>query len=105
MTYTGGHDHARALAGIKEQRENSALPLLTLPTGTLVLLLPTDCVKDRLAAYYHWGDKQCLEQALLVTQNTAVDLRDIRRWSAGEGKPAEFERIRRKFLEARRKRE
>ena len=78
---------------------------LTLPTGTLVLLSPTDCVKDRLAAYYHWGDKQCLEQALLVTQNAAVDIRDIRRWSAGEGKLAEFERIRSKFLEARRKRE
>lgn len=26
----------------------------------LKLLTPTDCVKDRLAAYIHWGDKQRL---------------------------------------------
>ncbi len=77
---------------------------MALPTGTLVLLSPTDCVKDRLAAYYHWGDRQCLEQALLVTENTAVNLRNIRRWSAGEGKLPEFEKIRKKLLEAQRRR-
>jgi hypothetical protein len=32
----------------------------------LRLLSPTDCVKDRLAAYFHWNDKQALEQAVLV---------------------------------------
>ena len=31
----------------------------------LKLLSPTDCVKDRLAAYYHWNDRQSLEQAIL----------------------------------------
>jgi hypothetical protein len=77
---------------------------MALPTGTLVLLSPTDCVKDRLAAYYHWGDRQCLEQALLVTENTAVDLRSVRRWSAGEGKLPEFDRIRKKLREAQQRR-
>jgi hypothetical protein len=76
---------------------------MTLSTGTLVLLSPTDCVKDRLAAYYHWGDKQCLEQALLVTESAAVDLRSIRRWSSSEGKLSEFETIRKQLLAARRK--
>ena len=33
-------------------------------TGILKLLTPTDCIKDRLAAYYHWGDPQSLEQAV-----------------------------------------
>jgi hypothetical protein len=28
---------------------------------TLKLLTPTDCVKDRLAAYYHWNDPQSLK--------------------------------------------
>ena len=86
--------------GNEPVRETSEM---TLATGTLVLLSPTDCVKDRLAAYYHWGDAQCLEQALLVAENAKVDLREVRRWSAGEGTLAEFNGIREKFLEARRR--
>ena len=30
----------------------------------LGLLSPTDCVKDRLAAFYHWKDQQSLEPAI-----------------------------------------
>lgn len=30
-------------------------------TGLLTLISPTECIKDRLAAYYHWGDRQRLE--------------------------------------------
>jgi len=35
---------------------------------TLRLLSPTQCVMDRLAAFYHWRDRQSLDQALLVAQ-------------------------------------
>ena len=62
-------------------------------TGKLFLLSPTDCVKDRLAAFYHWNDRQCLDQALLVVEDQEVDLEEIRRWSAAENKLAEFEGI------------
>jgi hypothetical protein len=51
----------------------------------LKLLSPTDCVKDRLAAYYHWNDKPSLEQAVLVSLAQSVDLKEIERWSAKEG--------------------
>ena len=51
----------------------------------LKLLSPTDCVKDRLAAFYHWNDRQSLEQAILVSRRQAVDLKEIRRWSLKEG--------------------
>jgi len=78
---------------------------IALPTGILVLLSPTDCVKDRLAAYYHWGDTQCLEQAVLVIKNARVNLRDVRRWSVAEGKLSEFERIRKRLLAASRRKE
>jgi len=40
--------------------------VMEFETGILPLISPTDCLKDRLAAYYHWGDRQCLEQAVLV---------------------------------------
>ncbi len=53
--------------------------------GTLKLLTPTDCVKDRLAAFYHWDDKQGLDQAVKVAQNQPVDIQEIERWSKAEG--------------------
>ncbi|MCK4556255.1 MAG: hypothetical protein KAU47_01965, partial [Candidatus Aminicenantes bacterium] len=52
---------------------------------TLKLLSVTDCVKDRLAAYYHWEDRQALEQAILVCRNNNVDLKEVERWSKNEG--------------------
>jgi hypothetical protein len=52
---------------------------------SLKLLSPTDCVKDRLAAYYHWNDKPSLEQAVLVSLAQSVDLKEIERWSSKEG--------------------
>lgn len=51
----------------------------------LRLLSPTDCVKDRLAAFYHWNDKPSLDQAVLVCQDNDVDLEEIERWSINEG--------------------
>lgn len=70
---------------------------LSYPTGVLRLLSPTDSVKDRLAAYYHWKDRQSLEQAVLVVGEHSVDLDEVRRWSAKEGFGTEFETIRERF--------
>ncbi len=58
---------------------------------TLRLLSPTDCVKDRLAAFYHWGDKPSLAQAVLVCRDAKVDLREVRRWSIHEGMQDKFQ--------------
>lgn len=62
-------------------------------TGILKIISPTDCVKDRLAWYYHDNDRQCLEQAVLVAQENQIDLDEIERWSVREGKGAVFEQI------------
>ncbi len=62
-------------------------------TGTLKILSPTDCVKDRLAAFYHWDDLQSLEQAILVARKNPIDLDEIKRWSVGEDKGEQFEKI------------
>lgn len=66
---------------------------IRLSTGTLRVISPTDCVKDRLAAYYHWGDRQSLEQAILVADESDVNLAEVKRWSEKEGKLADFEQI------------
>jgi hypothetical protein len=77
---------------------------LKYPTGRLAILSATDCVKDRLAAYYHWNDLQSLDHAILVVQRGHVDLREIRRWSGAEGKSTEFAGIRERLYAAAKRR-
>ena len=65
------------------------------PEGTLRLLPPTECVMDRLTAYYYLDDPQGLEQAIAVARAQPVDLRKVERWSRNEdqlAKHAEFVR-------------
>lgn len=66
---------------------------LVFDTGRLQIISPTDCIKDRLAHFYHWGDRQCLKQALLVASKHSVNLRELQEWSKSEGKLDEFEKI------------
>ncbi len=61
------------------------------PFGSLRLLTPTDSVKDRLAAYYHWNDPQALEQAVMVAKAQKVNLREIKEWSVAEGHKDKYE--------------
>jgi hypothetical protein len=55
-------------------------------TGILRVISPTDCVKDRLAAYYFWEDQQSLAQAVLVAIYNRINVSEIKRWSQAEGK-------------------
>lgn len=64
---------------------------------TLRILSPTDCVRDRLAHFYHWDDYTALNAAVAVAAaniaNISLDL--LRSWSMREEnlhKFAEFER-------------
>ncbi|MBT3391259.1 MAG: hypothetical protein HN413_12715 [Chloroflexi bacterium] len=66
-------------------------------TGVLRILSPTDCIKDRLAAFYFWGDRQCLHQAIWVAQKQNFDFDEVRRWSQDEGRLDEFEEFRTKL--------
>ena len=52
--------------------------------GQVELLKPTDCIKDRLASFFHWDDQQALEQAIMVFQNQKIDLKEIERWAKAE---------------------
>ena len=69
---------------VKEIRE------ITFETGVLRVISPTDCVKDRLCAYYFWNDLQSLEQAVLVFGQNPIDLGEVERWSRVEDKLEQF---------------
>ena len=63
-----------------------------------LVLSPTDSCRDRLAAFYHWSDRQSLAVAVAIALRHRIKLDVIRRWSVGEGAAARFE----EFLAARR---
>jgi hypothetical protein len=71
---------------------------LSFDTGELRIISPTESVKDRLAAWYHWKDRQSLDQAVLVAEAHDIDIDEIERWSRHEGKKAEFESIRTRLV-------
>lgn len=72
---------------------------LTKAMGSIRILSPTQCVMDRLASFYHWNDRQCLDQALLVSRTNRVNLSTIRTWSAEEGHVTGFREFQRRLKE------
>lgn len=61
--------------------------------GILKLLTPTDCVKDRLAAYFHWDDEQSLTQAIWVALRNDIDLDNIEKWAKKEQSIEKFNKF------------
>ena len=61
--------------------------------GVLRLLTPTDCVKDRLAAYYHWNDEPSLQQAIWVARQNPINMESVKSWSEREGAQEKFDRF------------
>jgi hypothetical protein len=47
------------------------------------MLTPTDSVKDRLADFYHWDDRQSLDQAINICEEIfgKINFNEIKRWS------------------------
>jgi hypothetical protein len=54
------------------------------------LYSPTQCVMDRLAAWYHWKDRQSLIHALWVAERQPVKIQKIKKWSENEGESEKF---------------
>lgn len=54
------------------------------------LLSPTDSCRDRLAAFYHWNDRQSLHTAIQIATHSKVNLELVRAWSEREGASGKF---------------
>lgn len=68
---------------------------------TLRLLSPTQCVMDRLAAFYHWRDRQSLDQALLVASSHPIKINSVEAWSKSEGEEIKFNEFLNKLRETK----
>lgn len=73
----------RGPLGIGADLEIRAVPLL--PGRKALALSPTDSCRDRLAAFFHWRDRQSLDVAVEIALRNEVDQERIRRWSEAEG--------------------
>jgi len=52
--------------------------------GTLKLLTPTNCVKDRLCAYLYHNGEECFSQAIAVAHRNKIDEEDLLKWATKE---------------------
>ncbi len=67
--------------------------------GTIRMLRPEDSVKDRLASYFHWNDRQGLEQALSICIEAKIKIEELRKWAALEGQTSKFEEFEQKLID------
>lgn len=58
--------------------------------ATVAALSATDSCRDRLAAFYHWSDRQSLRSAVEIAARQRVNMRLIRTWSGREGATEKF---------------
>jgi hypothetical protein len=79
--------------------------------GRIRMLSATDSCRDRLAAFYHWGDRQSLTVASWIAGRNRVNIAVLRRWSESEGAAERFEefivetrRLRRRLATFRKRR-
>lgn len=71
--------------------------------GRTLALSATDACRDRLAAFYHWSDRQSLESAVAIAVRQRVKMPLIERWSAREDQTGKFSEFRARVRAARRR--
>lgn len=59
----------------------------------ILMYSPTQCVMDRLAAWFHWNDRRSLIHAIWVCEKHPVSLGKIKKWAAREKVPDKFEQF------------
>jgi len=67
-------------------------------------LSATDSCRDRLAAFYHWNDRQSLDVAILIARSNRIRWGVIEGWSKAEGYTGRYEEFLKSVRTARRTR-
>ena len=61
------------------------VPTMQTPWGALRVITATLCAMDRLAAFWHWNDRQSWDQAVMVVRRADVDRSDLVSFAKQEG--------------------
>ncbi len=67
-------------------------------------LSATDSCRDRLAAFYHWNDRQSLEVAIRIALDNRLGWHVIRRWSAEKASAERYDEFLQELRRERRRR-
>lgn len=70
---------------------------LQVGSATVMALSATDACRDRLAAFYHWSDRQSLQVAVEIALARPVNMKKIRDWSTSEDHIGRFDEFRREL--------
>jgi hypothetical protein len=62
----------------------------TRRSARTLALSATDACRDRLAAYFHWNDRQSLAAAVAIARRNRIAFAKVRGWSRNEGHLAEY---------------
>lgn len=68
--------------------QHEDIPRLDTPWGPLRIITPTLCIMDRLAAFWHWNDRQSWDQAVMVARHKIVDYSELVAFAEEEGADA-----------------
>lgn len=60
-------------------------------TGMIKMLRIEDSIKDRLASYFHWDDRQGLDQAIDICKEQKINIKEIENWAIKEGFENKFQ--------------
>jgi len=75
--------------------EHDEIPRMETPWGELRIVTPTLCVMDRLSAFWHWNDRQCWDQAVMVAERHEIDYEMLSAFALEEGADTrDIERLR-----------
>jgi len=66
---------------------------LKVKNTTVAMYSPTQCVMDRLAAWFHWNDRRSLIHALWVCEKHPINLDKVKRWAVKEGESEKLEQF------------
>ena len=66
---------------------------LKIKNTIITMFSPTQCVMDRLAAWFHWNDRRSLIHAIWVCEKHPVNLEKIKKWATKEGEPEKLEQF------------
>ncbi|MBN1282478.1 MAG: hypothetical protein JXA24_01735 [Proteobacteria bacterium] len=65
--------------------------------GSIRLLTPTDCCRQRLSMYYRWGDREAFDDAVELALCHEIDMDLVKRWSDWEWCSDRFEEFHREI--------
>jgi len=77
--------------------------ILMAKGSSIRALSATDSCRDRLAAFFHWADRQSLGAAVEIALRHRLDMKKIRSWSESEGASQGFTTFTREIERARKR--